>query len=291
MHTHFLNHSCIELSNPTLSLLVTQSVGPRVLSLRYQGGENLFAELSDLTTETPAGTYRFYGGHRLWRAPEDLSTTYTPDNAPVEVTPLESGLQVVQPEPDTGLQKTLHLTLHATAPRVTITHTLTNLSQAPITLAAWTITQLKPGGIAILPHSTAPTGFLPNRQIALWPYTDLRSPHLTWGNAYTLVHANMPEGALKVGFPNPRGWLAYWRAGTLFVKRAAFDPGAAYYDLGSSSECYCGPRFLELETLSPMQTLAPGEAAHHVETWEVFGGVEAPGDEESVMQLVNRLGM
>lgn len=290
MHTiPFLNQTCVELANPSLSLLVTQSVGPRVLSLRYQGGENLLAELPGFTTETPAGTYHFYGGHRLWRAPEAFETTYVLDNDPVAVTLTTNGLTVTQMEPH--LKKSIHLALHESRPLVEVTHTLTNLGPDPMTLAAWAITQLKPGGVAILPHSTEPTGFLPNRQLALWPYTDIRSPHLTWGNAYTLVHANMTEGALKVGFPNPRGWLAYWRAGTLFVKRAAFDPGAAYYDFGSSSECYCGVAMLELETLSPIHALVPGASATHVETWEVFGAVEEPGDEASAAQIVEQLGL
>lgn len=292
MHTTtFLNQTCLELANPVLSLLVTQSVGPRILSLRYQGGENLFAELPDFTTETPAGTYHFYGGHRLWRAPEALETTYALDDDPIEITLHENGAVLTQTDPGTRVQKSLHLTLHASRPQVQVTHTLTNFSERPLTLAAWAITQLKPGGVAILPHSTDPTGFLPNRQIALWPYTDFRSPHLTWGNAYTLVHAQMTEGALKVGFPNPRGWLAYWREGTMFVKRAAFNPGAGYYDFGSSSECYCGVAMLELETLSPIQTLAPGESATHVETWEVFGGVDAPQDEADAARIVEERGL
>lgn len=282
---------CIELANASLSLLVSQAVGPRILVLRYQGGDNLFAEIPDFTMEVPRGRFHFYGGHRLWRAPEDLHTTYVPDNTPLEVITMNNGVRVLQVEPFTGLQKGLQVELDEVRPVVTITHTLTNLSDAPMTLANWAITQLKPGGVAILPHATDATGFLPNRQIALWPYTDIRSPYLTWGNQYTLVHAEMTEGALKVGFPNPRGWLAYWREGTLFVKQAVFNPEAEYYDFGSSSECYCGKLFLELETLSPISTLAPGEAANHVETWAVFGDVEKPEDETSAARVVERLGL
>lgn len=290
-NTTLHNIACLELANPSLSLLVSQAVGPRILSLRYQGGENLLAEIPNFTMEVPAGTFHFYGGHRLWRAPEDLHTTYVPDNAPVEVTPVSNGVRVVQQEPATGLQKAMQIVLDETYPVVEITHTLTNLSDAPMTLANWAITQLNPGGVAILPHATDATGVLPNRQIALWPYTDLRSPYLTLGNQYTFVHAQMTEGALKIGFPNPHRWLAYWQAGTLFVKWAAFNPDESYFDFGSSSECYCGALFLELETLAPIRTLVPGEAASHVETWEVFGGVEKPEDEASVARLVKRLGL
>jgi hypothetical protein len=83
----------------------------------------------------------------------------------------------------------------------------------------------------------------------------------------------MRDGALKFGFPNPAGWLAYVVDGTLFVKQAAYQPGAGYLDRDRSSECYCSPRFLELETLGPRITLAPGEAVGHRETWLVRAGV------------------
>ena len=72
----FLGLDCISLENNSLQLLVTQSVGPRIISLRFNGGSNLFAELPDLTEELPDGkVYRFYGGHRLWHAPEDMPRT------------------------------------------------------------------------------------------------------------------------------------------------------------------------------------------------------------------------
>ena len=59
----------------------------------------------------------------------------------------------------------------------------------------------------------------------------------------------------KLGFPNPRGWLAYWRKGTLFIKRAAYFAQESYCDFGCSSECYMNEILVELETLSPMRKL------------------------------------
>lgn len=288
--TRFLNLDCVELTNNTLSILVTQSAGPRVISLRFRGGKNLFAELPHFTIESPGGTFHFYGGHRLWRAPEDLSLTYLPDDAPIEITKIEHGLRVVQPiEPVTGLQKSFDITLEASA--VTIHHTLTNHSQTPIFCAPWAITQFKPGGVAILPQSTHTTGLLPNRRIILWPYTDIRSPYITWGNQYIFVQAKMREGALKIGFPNPRGWLAYWQAGTLFVKKAVFDPQAQYLDHGSSSECYCNDEFLELETLGGAVSLSEGASVSHQEIWELYGDVEKPADEAAMESLVKQYGL
>ncbi len=39
----FLGHECYTLANQTVKLLVTRSVGPRILSLGLREGENLLA--------------------------------------------------------------------------------------------------------------------------------------------------------------------------------------------------------------------------------------------------------
>jgi hypothetical protein len=132
---------------------------------------------------------------------------------------------------------------------------------------------------------------VPNRSLAIWPYSDVTSPHLSWGNRYLLVRAEMESGAFKIGFPNPRGWLGYWFAGTLFVKRAPFHRGASYYDLGSSSECYCNDRFLELETLAPVGQLAPRTSVTHTENWELYAGVNRPSDEAAAAAIAEELGL
>jgi hypothetical protein len=176
-------------------------------------------------------------------------------------------------------------------PQVIVNHTLTNRGLLPVECAPWAITQLKTGGVAILPQAQQQTEVLPNRLLALWPYTEISDPNVSWGNQYILVRAEMQERAFKIGFPNLRGWLAYWHSGTLFVKRAAFDPQATYYDFNSSSECYCNHRFLELETLAPISTLKPGASATHTETWELYANVSFPADEAAAQSLVDKLGL
>jgi hypothetical protein len=289
---NFLGQNCFSLENETLKLLVTQSMGPRILSLRFADSENLLAELPDFVTDCPGtGTYHFYGGHRLWHSPEVPNRTYLPDDSPVEIVPVENGLLVTQDtETKTGLRKSMEIRLPGDVPQVVITHRLSNEGLWPVTCAPWAITQFKTGGTAILPQSRKETGVLPNRSLALWPYTNMTEPNVTWGQHYILVRANM-RAPFKVGFPNPRGWLAYWLNGILFVKRAKYDAHSAYYDFGSSSECYCNEKFIELETLSPIETIMPGAYAIHVETWELYGKVDCPRDEKDVQSLVEKMGL
>lgn len=289
---NFLGYECHTLANERLKLLVTRSVGPRVLSLGFIEGENILAEVPDFVTESPGnGLFHFYGGHRLWHAPEEPSRTYLPDDSPVDIAPLENGLLVTQnTEVQTGLQKSLEICLSDEIAQVVITHRLTNHGLWPVTCAPWALTQLKTGGVAILPQTREDTGVLPNRALVLWPYTDMSNPNVQWGSNYILVNANM-DAPFKVGFPNSRGWLAYWLNGTLFVKHAEYEPQADYYDFGSSSECYCNNRFLELETLAPIGTIAPGATTSHVETWNLYKHIDRPRNEKDVQLIVEELGL
>lgn len=294
--TRFLDLECLRLSNDALELLVTRSVGPRLIRLSRPGGQNLLAELPEVKLDCPGeGLLQLWGGHRLWHAPEMRRRTYLPDNQPLTIKEVENGLEAIQPtEVQTGIQKTMRVTLPDQSATVIIDHTLKNEGLWPVELAPWAITQLKPGGVAFLPQITAqadPDGLLPNRRVALWPYTDVASPHIGWGNRYLLVKANMTEGTLKVGWPNPAGWLAYHIDQTLFVKQAVYQPEADYFDFGSSSECYCCPTFIELETLGPRATLAPGQAVSHRETWRLYPEVQFDGTEEQAGQLAESLGL
>ena len=288
----FLDLDCVPLENAAISLLVTQSVGPRIISLRFKGGDNLFAELPDFVTERPDGKiFHFYGGHRLWHAPENMPRTYALDDEPIEIVPTQNSLSAIQKiETENKINKAIRISLVEDKPQVIVRHMLTNRGPWPVECAPWAITQLRTGGVAILPQSGEQTEVLPNRSLALWPYTDLASPQVYWGNRYILVRAEMVS-PFKVGFPNPRGWLAYWLEGTLFVKRAAFDARADYYDFGSSSECYCNDRFLELETLAPISRLDPGESVVHTETWELHADVEFPDNEDAAQRIVEKLGL
>lgn len=289
---NFLGHECISLENEALKLLITQSIGPRILWFGFKDGDNLFAELPDFVTDCPgSGVFHFYGGHRLWHAPEEPSRTYLPDDSPVDISPLENGLLVTQPtEPKTGLQKSIEIQLNADSARVILTHRITNHGLWDVTCAPWALTQFKTGGIAIFPQSRKDTGVLPNRTLTLWPYTDMTNKNVHWGSNYILVNANMTS-PFKIGFPNPRGWQAYWSNSTLFVKHAEYQTQAEYYDYGSSSESYCNDQFIELETLAPIGIIPPGGTVTHVETWNLYKDIARPQNEADAQALADKLGL
>lgn len=281
--TQFEGFDCVRVENEKLSLWVTKSVGPRVIGLSPYGKENIFAVLPDAKSEfLDQEDYYFRGGHRLWCAPEHIRTTYLPDNQPVSIEYIENGIKMVQPvDKFTGIQKAITIVMSDSKAEVEIEHSLTNLGQSKKELAPWAITQIRPGGVGIIPQQTSLVdehGFLPNRHFVIWPYTKIKSPHIHWGDQVVFIDASMTEDALKVGFPNPDGWLAYSLEGTLFVKRTPFDSGAYYLDRGASSEVYCCKDFIELETLGPRVNLQPGDTVKHKETWQIYSENNWPAE-------------
>jgi hypothetical protein len=262
--------SCYRLANGTVEAIVTTDVGPRVIAYRFVGGENVFRERP---SPGPRTEWKSYGGHRLWAAPEQRPRTYFPDNDPVpHAIEAEAGAIRLTPavEAVNGIQKAMRVVLDREGTGVTIEHTITNTGAWPIELAPWAITVLPGGGEAIVPQEPASEGLLPVRSMALWGYTVLNDPRLTFGRGYVRVKAvDAEKRALKIGFGNTRGWAAYHRAGTLFLKRFAYEAAARYPDYGSNNEIYTNGGMLEVETLAPLQKLEPGAAASHVERWSL----------------------
>ncbi|MDX1523774.1 MAG: hypothetical protein R3264_19255 [Anaerolineae bacterium] len=122
--------------------------------------------------------------------------------------------------------------------------------------------------------------------------TPLDNPHIQWGNRYIFVQATMQADALKVAFPTrSAGWPITLMAPFVFVKKAAYEADAEYFDFGSSSQCYCREEFVELETLGPRPWLAPGQNVSHRERWQVYSGVDFEATEDTVAGLVRQLGL
>jgi hypothetical protein len=63
-------------------------------------------------------------------------------------------------------------------------------------------------------------------------------------------------------------------------------PGAAYPDLGCSTEVFTNAQMLELETLGPLVRLPPDGAVEHVEQWHLFRTVRAPASDADVEQQI-----
>lgn len=290
--TYFNQPNCIRLSNGSVEVIVTTAIGPRVIRYGFIGGDNLLAELPDASVKTELGEWKPWGGHRLWTAPEHMPRSYSPDNGPVEATVDGATVRLVQPvEPRTGIVKTLTVTLAATGTDVTVGHRLTNRGLWAIEVAPWALTIMHPDGTVIIPqepYASHDDALLPVRAMTLWAYTDLSDPRWRIGPKFIRLSTDAARaGSQKIGVANTRGWAAYARGRQLFVKRYRWDEGRTYPDYGVNTEAYTAGTFIELETLGPMATLAPGSSTDHEEKWSLVSDVETAGDDEALSRALS----
>jgi hypothetical protein len=282
------------ISNHFLEVEFLSEAGPRVVGLYLAGTEeNLLAEAPDVSWETPYGVYTLYGGHRLWHAPEAFPRTYVPDGVGLRVEEVDGGVRLVgQTEAATSLRKTIDVQLQPDRPALALRHILSNTGAWPVELAPWAITQLPLGGLAVLPAGAPELSpYLPNRHLAVWPYTPLDDPRLRFSGDLVLVEGAGRDHALKIGCLNHRGWLGYLRKGIFFIKRFQPEPSAVHPDLNCNAEVYVYDRFLELETVAPLCRLEPGHEVTHHETWELVRVPEAEATPEGLRSVLEALGL
>jgi hypothetical protein len=265
--TPFEGYGCVRLEGERSTLFVTVSVGPRIIGL-VGAGPNVMAVLPHASLERLGGSpFRLLGGHRLWAAPEMPEITYELDERPCEVTSIEGGARVQAPPDGAGFVKALEV--RPSGDRWVVDHELRNAAEEPITVAAWAITQLRPGGTASLPLGERGSGRVADRALVLWPYTDLDDPRLRFGRDAVDIEAVAGTGPVKVGAAPGQGRASYRLGTEVFEKTVDVDPDLPRADLGAAVQVYVGQGFCELETLGPLVALEPGESTRHRETWEL----------------------
>ncbi len=271
----------LRLQGPTTELIITLDVGPRIIRYAFPGEKNVFVEMSEQLGGSGESDWKIRGGHRFWTAPEG-DHAYAPDNVPVTYKKIsDAAVEIVQaPSKAFGFQKTMCVELLAEEV-VKVTHVLANVGGAPLELSPWTLSVMAPGGVALIPQppldlhpSEFPDGravkeeeFLPNRDLVLWPFTDLTDGRYAFSENFLRV-TYLPEmPATKLGLKLATGWVAYQNGENVFAKHFAYYPAKPYPDRGCNFEIFTNVAILELESLAPSVALAPGGTATHIEHW------------------------
>jgi hypothetical protein len=145
------------------------------------------------------------------------------------------------------------------------------------------------GGTAIIPlpekrpHTDQLT---PDFPLVLWPYTDLADPRFRFTSRYITVTQDTSMPATKLGLASSQAWAGYLLHGKLFVKYFDYMPEATYPDFGCNFEVFSNEEILEIESIGPLTSLAPGESVEHVETWRLFADIPIVNDEEAINRFV-----
>ncbi len=279
----FHGHKTAIYENQFFRLECLTEGGPRIVRLiPAWTGENLFAEVPDITVPSKTGSFHLHGGHRLLHAPESATYSYLPDDTGLTVKQYEDGFRLQGPiDPFTHIRKTISIQLSASHPFVVVKHVLENHGWSSVRLSPWAVTLMRPGGTAILPQQSGvldSEDVLPNRRFALWPYSRWDDPRLKLGDDFILVNSAPNPQPFKVGYFNPHGWLGYFYDDTLFVKRYGVRRNEDYPDYGSNAEVYTNHRFTEIGSLGPLVELQSKKELVHTETWEAYKEDEIPND-------------
>lgn len=280
--TDSVTHVTQQVGRYTVSAAVT--FGPRLVSLLPDGGPELLARLDPgLTLEVGNGdVFRFQGGHRLWASPEVPAVTYSPDDAPCEVSYAEGRLQMSGTVDSAGFLK--EMTVSAEGDRLIVDHSLTWLGEDPTTVGAWAITQVPLGATAILPLVGDGNGdeLQADRSLVLWSYTDLTDSRLALHRQAVLIETT-PGSSLKVGSGPAPGSIGYLRQGWLFTKSIETVDHGEYPDRGAVAQVFTNQHFCELESLGPLQKLRKGDSLAYREAWSA---TRCPDTETALASLL-----
>ncbi len=288
------------LSNGLIEARVVTDIGPRIMDVHAIGGANLLYVRAAEAGKQGEGTWAQRGGWRLWIAPERQETTYALDNTPCQAELVnDTTLRVVGPsQPAAGIQKEIAVQLAPGEARLRLTARITNISDHPLTYAAWSLPVLRPGGRALVPLDVGPlTAFDATRRLLLWSYTKFADPRYQFGDRLIQIdhrkvtpappgQSGRRDDESKIGVDSAQGWAAYWLDGTLFLKRFRHETAGQYPDGGATIEVYSSHEFLELENLGPLVTFAPGEWITLPEDWWVFTGVSLPATEADALGIL-----
>lgn len=259
---------------------IAEGFGPRIVSLRRDGGPEVLARLGpESLIEYPGGTYSFHGGHRVWAAPELPDITYASEEHPCTIQTTEGKVRISAPPDGAGLVKEMEL--EPDEDGLLVKHSISSEATG-WNVAAWGITQLPLGGVAVVPFKGEETSPLPNRQLVLWPYTSIADDRLQLADQVVRIQAT-GQRAIKIGVGPQVGRLGYLRNGQLFTKELVESSPGIIPDFGAAGQVYVGQGFCELETVGGLVDTSV-ESATSTERWSIASCDDLESAERMVLE-------
>jgi len=273
---------CVCIDNGKMEMYVTIDVGPRIIKLNLKGKENMMFTDTERLSSNDCNALKdmfgqdkawyIYGGHRFWVSPESLPETYYPDNDPVDykidgnVFTFTAPVQIY-----TKWQEIIEITVDEDNAAAKVRHILKNCADKEQTGSIWAMSVTAAGSKAVIAQASEDTGLLANRTLMLWPYNHMTDKRFYMDDKYiSLSQDTNASTAFKFGSNNTNGVHLCVNNETVFKKFSKYVEGANYPDNGCSTEIYTNHFMLEVESLSPLYTLKPGESCEHVENWELY---------------------
>ncbi len=268
---------CTLLTNKTVELIFVPQIG-RVMRYGYVGGTNLLWEnpaLAGKTTDLKAANadWQNYGGDKLWPAPQ-AEWGWPPDPM------MDSGTHTVKTLSGSRLQTTgqksakhnlrfrREITLDAMGTGVTFANSVFNTGDKEAEWSVWEVTQVDAPDATLLPLYKG--GKFPNGYYTFKDGDPAEGRLKVAGNEIRIERD--AKRSSKIGSDSPLGWLASEKGGVRFEVSHKTDSKAVYPDNGCHLEIYTNPDplgYVEMELLSPLVKIAPGERYSHTTRWKL----------------------
>jgi hypothetical protein len=249
---------CVVFEANGLMAMVTVDLGPRII---YYGTKDFNFMNEDLERNVsnsgeffdneykPGEKWYLYGGHRVWKSPEDMYT-YTPDNYPVEYKINPDGMGgvfvcnaskrfvyklVVEMDKNGGLS----------------VQNITRSRFSGEKFYTWALSVVCKNGTLRVPLNDKVDDLNPINNLVFWPYDDLKDERLTLTHDTLTVRQTDNPRALKLGVYSKKG-RAYYTVGDKTLKWSVEAPNkdGRYSDFGCNFETYTNQHILEVEWLS-----------------------------------------
>ncbi len=287
----------LRMANGLVTVVAVPDIGGRIMEYKLNGHPFLWSNPDEYGKSYPAPkteserAWHNFGGYKVWPAPQS-EWKGPPD--PVGSS-LDGGkwtgeivqragqvgeIKLVSPADSavTGLQITRVVRLFAGGTRVEVSETFSNVSERDIRWSVWDVTQvpgaLKDGSAGdeesriyfpINPQSKFEGGF---QKLVADTAGDSQ-----WAvdKEHGLVKVSYRHQTGKIGADSAAGWIAHVDEihNLAYIKRFPVEKLGEYPDQGSTVEVYTngGAPYMEVEVLSPVVALKPGQEQTVVRNW------------------------
>ena len=261
---------CVQFEENGMIVMVTIDVGPRII---YFGNKknNILKEDLERKVQVYNDAYKdnwyLYGGHRLWKSPENICT-YVADNKPVSYRLNEYGgrfISNIDPKfdyiLDIGIKKN----------NVYIENTIVSKSKNIESIAAWALTVMDIGGELTVNLNKKMDDLNPQQNLVIWPYTDIYDERIKISKEKLIIQQKSGLEPLKLGLFLNTPEAEYSLKGIRFkCKFKEENTTGKYGDFMSNMEIYTSGDILEIEGLSSMRDLKGGESVTLYEEWSLI---------------------
>ncbi|HLX64201.1 MAG TPA: DUF4380 domain-containing protein [Planctomycetota bacterium] len=271
----------LRVRNAACELVIVPQI-TRVIHFSLAGKENMLylnRELAGKTVEKEDGTWHNFGGDKLWPAQQDMWIKYTKkdgwpppfefDGAAAAAEGIPGGVRLTTPQsPHFGAHAVREFVLDPKRPLVHVTQRFEKTEGNPAEMTLWSVTQVRRPNYALMPMGQPIDG---------QPFKALmKNPnHEEHGGFFVIKNEDTP--AKKAGVaPDANysdGWAAAVYDDIAVLKSHPLHKDGKYPDGNCPEEIFTADKglnfYIELELLSPLQTVKAGEKLADEEVWQL----------------------